>query len=183
MSSIRQNDRMTDVSAWDGSVSIRAAAADDAEQLGRLAFQLVQLHYEWDPLRFIKIDDPNAPRYGWYLSSRADEKDTIVLVATIPESAENGREKIVGYTYARMEGKEWNDLRDPCGMLHDIFVDAPSRRKGVARRLAVETFAQLEKMGAPRILLKTAAKNEAAQKFFATMGFRDTMIEMTRERS
>ncbi|MEO7111056.1 MAG: GNAT family N-acetyltransferase [Polyangiaceae bacterium] len=174
---------MTDVSVWDGFplISIRPAVPEDAEQLGRLAYQLVKLHYEWDPQRFIKIDDPNAPRYGWYLSSRAGEKDTIVLVATIPEPAENGGGKIVGYTYARMEPKDWNDLRDPCGMLHDIFVDAASRRKGIARRLATETFTQLEQLGAPRIVLKTAAKNEAGQKFFAAMGFRDTMIEMTRE--
>ena len=82
-----------------------------------------------------------------------------------------------------MEPKDWNDLLDPYGALHDIFIDASSRRKGVARQLALETFARLEKMGAPRIVLKTAAKNESAQKFFASLGFRDTMIEMTREAS
>jgi ribosomal protein S18 acetylase RimI-like enzyme len=163
-------------------VSIRPAVPEDAEQLGKLAFQLVQLHYGWDPLRFIKLDDPNAPRYGWYLSSRASEKDTVVFVATIPELV-NGREKIIGYTYARMEPKDWNDLRDPVGMLHDIFIDEKSRRKGVARRLALATFAELEKLGAPRIVLKTAAKNAAGQAFFKSLGFRDTMIEMTRERS
>jgi ribosomal protein S18 acetylase RimI-like enzyme len=149
-----------------------------------LAFKLVQLHHEWDPLRFIKLDDPNAPRYGWYLSSRGNEKDTIVLVAiSLEDPPENGREKILGYTYARMEPKDWNDLRDPCGMLHDIYVDETRRRRGVARKLALETFALLEKMGAPRIVLKTAAKNDTAQKFFASLGFRDTMIEMTRESS
>jgi ribosomal protein S18 acetylase RimI-like enzyme len=162
-------------------VSIRAAVPEDAEQLGRLAFQLVQLHHEWDPLRFIKLDDPNAPRYGWYLSSRGGDKDTVVLVATVPEPAADGRDKIIGYTYARMEPKDWNDLLDPYGALHDIFVDGTSRRKGVARKLALATFDELAKLGAPRVVLKTAAKNEAAQKFFATLGFRDTMIEMTRE--
>jgi len=33
----------------------------------------------------------------------------------------------------------------------------------------------------PRVVLSTAAQKEAAQRHFARMGFRRTMIEMTRE--
>jgi RimJ/RimL family protein N-acetyltransferase len=35
--------------------------------------------------------------------------------------------------------------------------------------------------GAPRVVLSTAARNARAQRLFASAGFRDTMIEMTRE--
>jgi RimJ/RimL family protein N-acetyltransferase len=35
--------------------------------------------------------------------------------------------------------------------------------------------------GAPRVVLWTAARNEAAQRLFTEAGFRHTMIEMTRE--
>ncbi len=160
-------------------VTLRLAVPEDAAQLGRLAYQLVKLHHDFDPARFIKIDDPNAPGYGRYLSSRADDPRTVVLVATV---VEGGAEKIVGYTYARFEEKDWNDLRDPAGALHDILVDPGYRKRGIAKKLALETFARLEKMGAPRVILKTAAKNETAQRFFRSIGFRDTMIEMTRER-
>ena len=154
-------------------IEIRPATTADTAGLGKLAAELVDLHYRFDPLRFIQI--PNAAvGYGRFLGSRAGDPKAFVLVA-----AEG--DKVVGYTYAAMEGKDWNDLRDPAGMLHDIYVDAPERRKGVARRLALATFARLEEMGAPRIVLKTAAKNEIAQKFFASLGFRETMIEMTRE--
>ena len=160
-------------------VTLRPAEPKDSEQLGRLAFGLVKLHHEWDPERFIQLTDPNAPKYGWWLSSRGNgDPKTIVLVAVRPDP---DGEKICGYTYARMEDKDWNDLRDPCGMLHDIFVDPNCRRRGIARRLALATFAELEKKGAPFIVLKTAAKNEAAQAFFASIGFRP-MIEMTRSK-
>lgn len=160
---------------------LRPAVPGDAEQLGRLAYQLVKLHHDWDAERFIAITDPNAPRYGSWLGSRAHgDPGAVVLVATLPAS---DGETICGYTYARMEGKDWNDLRDPCGMLHDIFVDPTCRRRGIARRLALETFAELEQKGAPFIVLKTAAKNAAAQAFFASLGFRPTMLEMTRSRS
>lgn len=160
-------------------VSVRPAVPEDAAALGRLAYKLVKLHHDFDPLRFIKIDDPNAPGYGRFLSSPGEPGKKIVLVATIQE---DGAEKIIGYTYASMEGKDWNDLRDAVGALNDILVDEPHRRKGVARKLALETFARLEALGAPRIVLKTAAKNLTAQRFFHSLGFRDTMIEMTRER-
>jgi RimJ/RimL family protein N-acetyltransferase len=42
------------------------------------------------------------------------------------------------------------------------------------------TLAALEGLGAPRIVLSTAVRNEPAQRLFARAGFQPTMIEMTR---
>jgi RimJ/RimL family protein N-acetyltransferase len=47
----------------------------------------------------------------------------------------------------------------------------------------VAVAAALAERGAPRIILSTAKRNEAAQRLFARHGFRPTMIEMTREPS
>jgi ribosomal protein S18 acetylase RimI-like enzyme len=41
---------------------------------------------------------------------------------------------------------------------------------------------RLEALGAPRILLNAMVENESAQRLFASVGFRPTMVEMTRER-
>jgi RimJ/RimL family protein N-acetyltransferase len=41
---------------------------------------------------------------------------------------------------------------------------------------------RLGALGAPRIVLKTSTKNAAAQQLFASLGWRPTMLEMTRER-
>ena len=49
------------------------------------------------------------------------------------------------------------------------------------QRLAVALH--YDRKGAPRVVLHTAALNEAAQRFFERLGFRRTMIEMTRESS
>jgi hypothetical protein len=35
--------------------------------------------------------------------------------------------------------------------------------------------------GAPRLVLHTASKNAPARQFFATLGFRETMVELTAE--
>jgi ribosomal protein S18 acetylase RimI-like enzyme len=40
---------------------------------------------------------------------------------------------------------------------------------------------RLRARGAPRCVLHTASKNVSAQHFFASLGFRQTMIEMTDE--
>jgi hypothetical protein len=39
----------------------------------------------------------------------------------------------------------------------------------------------LRSIGAPRVMLWTAEQNDSAQRLFARLGFRRTMIEMTRE--
>ena len=43
------------------------------------------------------------------------------------------------------------------------------------------TLTELGRRGAPRVVLSTAERNEAAQRLFARAGFRRTMVEMTRE--
>lgn len=47
--------------------------------------------------------------------------------------------------------------------------------------LVEECVRWLAGRGAPRVLLWTAAPNEAARRLFEQLGFRQTMIEMTRE--
>lgn len=88
---------------------------------------------------------------------------------------------MIGYAYAAVEGYDYMSLRGPAGVLHDIFVVPESRRRGVGRLLLDAALAFLKARGAPRVVLTTAEKNEAAQQLFARAGFRRTMIEMTRE--
>jgi ribosomal protein S18 acetylase RimI-like enzyme len=57
------------------------------------------------------------------------------------------------------------------------------RRQGVARRLVDAVREDLRGKGAPRLVLHTASKNGAARQFFAAMGFRETMVELTVELS
>jgi ribosomal protein S18 acetylase RimI-like enzyme len=75
----------------------------------------------------------------------------------------------------------WKELRDACGYIHDIAVDESRRRAGVASALIEAAVEWLRQKGAPRVILGTAEQNEPAQRLFAGLGFRRTMIEMTRE--
>jgi ribosomal protein S18 acetylase RimI-like enzyme len=153
---------------------IRRATPADMPAVGRLGALLVQVHYEFDSLRFMRPSRGTPAGYASFLGSQLDDPDVILLVAERDD-------EVIGYVYAAMEGRDYMSLRDSAGVLHDIIVDPTSRRSGAGRQLLVEALAVLKSRGAPRVVLSTAARNEPAQRLFASMGFRDTMIEMTRE--
>ncbi len=152
---------------------IRPATLDDMPEVGRLGARLVALHHEWDPARFFSI--PNAERgYARWLSAQLRDDDTVILVAV------DGR-KIVGYAYASLMPRDWSDLRAAGGKLHDLYVDAAARRRGVGRQLLDAAIAALEKLGARQVVLMTASRTRRAPALFRDAGFRPTMLEMTRE--
>ena len=153
---------------------IRRATPADLPAIGRLGALLVQTHYDFDSLRFMRPTRGTPAGYASFLGSQLDDPDVIVLVAAREDA-------VIGYTYAALEGRDYMSLRDSAGVLHDIIVDPSARRGGVGRLLLTETLAFLKSRGAPRVVLSTAARNEPAQRLFASMGFRETMIEMTRE--
>jgi ribosomal protein S18 acetylase RimI-like enzyme len=154
-------------------VTIRPARPADRAALGRYGGALMRVHHEFDPQRFLMVDDPEGG-YGHFLVSQIGEPRAVVLVA------ERAGE-VVGYAYAALEPRDWMDLLDACGFLHDVLVDPEARGTGIGERLVRGAVARLEALGAPRVVLKSAARNVPAQRLFEKLGFRHTMIEMTRE--
>jgi len=154
-------------------VAIRPATAADEPALGRYGGALMRLHHEFDPRRFVRSENPEAG-YGRFLVSQLAEPECVVLVA---ERA--GR--VIGYAYAGLEPMSWKDLRAACGYLHDVFVDPAERGAGAGERLVRAAIERLEAQGAPRVVLMSASRNEPAQRLFERLGFRRTMVEMTRE--
>jgi GNAT superfamily N-acetyltransferase len=154
-------------------VTLRLATPADREPLGRYGGALMRQHHAFDPQRFIRSDDPEAG-YGRFLVSQLEEPDVVVLVA---ERA--GR--VIGYAYAGLEPMSWKELRAACGYLHDVYVDEAARGAGVGARLVTAATEWLETRGAPRVVLWSAAGNAASQRLFERLGFRRTMVEMTRE--
>lgn len=150
----------------------RHAGADDEEGLGRLGAELTRRHHAMDAGRFM-VPPPDVERgYGRWLVREAARPGAIVWVATEDEV-------VVGYAYATIEGRDWNELLEDHGKLHDLLVAESARKRGIARELVGRMRAELVLRGCPRILLDTATSNEAAQRLFASLGFRPTMIEMT----
>jgi ribosomal protein S18 acetylase RimI-like enzyme len=154
--------------------AIRRAIESDAAALGRLGGLLLRTHYEFDRQRFMAPGDDPESGYASFLRWQMQEEDVAIFVAE-----QDGQ--VAGYVYAGLEPQSWKELRDAAGFIHDVIVDAAGRRSGMATAL-VEAAAQwLKQRGAPRVLLWTASPNEGAQRLFERLGFRRTMIEMTRE--
>ncbi|MDI1432060.1 MULTISPECIES: GNAT family N-acetyltransferase [Polyangium] len=160
-------------------VLVRPAKPEDVSALGRMGAALVRFHHSLDSLRFFAMGDERG--YGAFLASELGRQGSVVLVAEA--RGEDGAAQVIGYTWGRLEKRDWTMLLDACGALHDIYVEPEARRLGAGRALCVGMIQRLSELGAPRVVLATATKNEAAQKLFASLGFRATMIEMTRERS
>jgi ribosomal protein S18 acetylase RimI-like enzyme len=144
----------------------------DLDEVGVLAGRLMRMHYAYDPDRFLQPIDPERGYVRW-LRTQLDRDDVLLLVAC--------QDRVVGYVYARMEPKSYDELRGACAKLHDIYVDEDVRRQGVGEALLDAVFRLTAERGAPRVVLLTAAQNEAAQRLFKRAGFRTTMLEMTRE--
>ena len=154
--------------------TIRLATPADLPALGRLGALLMRAHYEFDPQRFMDPGTDAAEGYAWFLGKQLKDDDSVIFVA------EDGG-KVVGYVYAALEPISWKELRDACGFIHDILVEESNRRAGTATALMNAATEWLRERGAPRVILGTADKNERAQRLFAKLGFRRTMVEMTRE--
>lgn len=152
---------------------VRSMTKPDLERVGELAAQLVGMHHAFDPNRFLHLPDA-AKGYARYFGSELGNPDVVLLVA------ERGG-AILGYAYGRLEPRSYDQLLDACGKLHDVFVEDRARGQGVGEALVREVIARLGEAGAPRVVLLTARQNEAAQRLFARLGFRTTMLEMTCE--
>ena len=162
----------------DDTFTVRAMTAANLPAAARLAGKLVRMHYELDPLRFLHLPNPEAG-YARYFAGEL-KSDRVVLLVAEKNDAQAG-ESIVGYAYGRLEPRSYNELLDAAGKLHDVLVDESARGHGLGEALVTEMVRRLTERGAPRVVLLTAVQNEAAQHLFKKLGFRTTMLEMTRE--
>jgi ribosomal protein S18 acetylase RimI-like enzyme len=156
------------------SFKIRRAKEADLQTVGKLGALLVRAHFAFDPQRFMAPGTALEESYARFLRTQMKEPDVVIFVAEQDQ-------KIVGYVYAELEPRNWKELREPAGFIHDVVVDESNQRSGIGAALVEAASDWLRDRGAPRIMLWTAEQNSAAQRLFSRLGFRRTMIEMTRE--
>jgi ribosomal protein S18 acetylase RimI-like enzyme len=156
---------------------VRAATPGDVPALARLGARLARAHHRMDPKRFFVV--PGMEKgYAWWLGKERRNRRAVVLAAVLPV---RGREAVVGYAYGRIVPRDWNSLREECGLGIDLMVEPRARRKGIGAALTHALGAALAARGAPRMVIEVATENPDAQAAFARMGFRPTMLELTRE--
>ena len=152
-------------------ITIRPATPSDQEPLGRFGGALMRQHHTADTRRFIQVEHPEAG-YGRFLVSQLSNASSLVLVAERSGT-------VIGYVFADVESTNWMELRGPCGVVHDVYVDESARRLGAGRELMRAAIAWIRSKGRSQVVLQTKTRNEHAQRLFTALGFRPTMIEMT----
>ena len=157
-----------------GSIAIRPAQESDLPALGRLGATLLHTHFAFDAQRFMSPPAEPEDGYAWFLGTQLREPDVCILVAADGDD-------VVGYVYAALEPHSWKELREAAGFIHDVAVAEGHRGRGIGSQLVTGASEWLRAHGAPRVLLWTAERNAAARQLFTRLGFRTTMVEMTRE--
>jgi ribosomal protein S18 acetylase RimI-like enzyme len=155
-------------------LEIREATSADLPALARLGAKLARAHHAMDPARFFVPEGSLEEGYAWWLGKERRSRRAVVLAAL-------RRGRVVGYAYGRIEPRDWNTLRDRCGVGIDLGVEPRARRAGIGAALVDALAAALAARGAPRLVIDVAARNPGARAAFARLGFRETMFELTRE--
>jgi ribosomal protein S18 acetylase RimI-like enzyme len=153
---------------------IRRAQESDLSTLGKLGTLLAQTHFDFDSRRFRLAGAASPEGYAQFLRGQMKHADAAIFVAE-----QDGA--VVGYVFAELEPLSWKELREAAGFIHDLAVDVTHRRSGAGAALMEAAEDWLRERGAPRVILWTAHQNAAAQQLFSRLGFKRTMVEMTRE--
>jgi GNAT superfamily N-acetyltransferase len=149
------------------AVIIRRATRADAAKVAEFVLALFDLHVGWDARRFTQIATLEGAVS--YYGDRADHGS--VLVA---ETDGN----VVGFAYFEFEPVLYAELATKVLWLHDIYVEPDERGTGVGSRLLSAVKDEAKRLGANKILLSVAIKNQDGQRLFRQEGFETTMHEM-----
>ena len=131
--------------------------------------------------------DALAPLFASYLDfyrvaqSSEDQRQFLAERLAAEDSAafgafgESGR--MTGFALCHLAH---NSLRlAPAWILHDLFVDPQSRRKGSARQLLDAVHEAARAAGACEVILSTAHDNRAAQALYESAGYRHDQVFRT----
>lgn len=156
------------------STDVRPATEADLPMLERLGAILLRTHHDFDRARFLVPDADSEAGYAAFLGEQLGKEHVALLVA-------ERKNEVLGYVYASIEPLSWTELRNEAGFIHDVAVVQARRGAGVAHALVAAALAWFRERDVRRVMLWTAEQNPGAQQLFTRLGFRRTMVEMTRE--
>jgi GNAT superfamily N-acetyltransferase len=154
------------------SVTVRRATRKDARRVAEMAIKLAEQHRNYDSRRFSELAPLDQAEE--YYGSQTEAADAAILVAEL----EN---EIVGFTFIQYEAKDYANLLENAVWLHDIYIEETARGQNAGNLLMENSIKAAKELGADKLMLSVAAKNEFAKSFFESKGFRITMVEMMLE--
>ena len=150
---------------------IRLAEAADAERIGELWAEMVAYHAELDAQTY-RPAETGAELYASGILSRLNDADARVLVVEI-------KGEVVGFVngvIANIATEMLMPLR--CGLLADIYLRAPYRRRGLGRQLVERLMLWFRAQGIQSFEWHVSARNHQALAFWKSIGGETTMLRM-----
>lgn len=151
------------------AVTVRRARGKDARAIAEMAIKLVVQHQNYDSRRFARL--ATVEQAEWFYGSQTKAENAAVLVVELDA-------EVIGFAYVQFEAKDYANLLETAAWLHDIYIDERARGAGAGKLLIEKSIEVARELGADKLMLSAAAKNEFARRFFERNGFRETMVEM-----
>ncbi|MBD2346310.1 GNAT family N-acetyltransferase [Anabaena subtropica] len=149
---------------------IRPATPADVPAVLPMVVKICALHESWDAAKYGYLPQPEK-RYEKWLTKLANQERSVFLVA-------DNQGQLVAFVAATVEQEIPVYRTKEFGFIHDLWVEPEYRQQGIAKQIVELTIERFRQMGVEQIRLDTAAINEGARKFFASCGFRVSIIEM-----
>lgn len=146
--------------------SIRRAHSEDRPAIEELWREVDRVHARIQPGFFRPADGP--PRSNAFIMDALHNDDEIVLLAIAAGAP-------VGLVHAQLFDTPGTPTLRPCRRVHieDLVVTQKWRRRGVGRRLMAAAASWARAHGARQVVLTVWDGNEAARRFYDSLGYRD----------
>lgn len=151
---------------------IRPARRDEVGEIAALWAELVAHHQTIDPRLPVAAPDGDE-RYAYALYEHIDHPRRRILVAV------NTQGELMGYVFGLITTLVPPVfIAEQTGLVADMYVRPAYRRQGVGRALYETICVWFRAAGVSTVEWDVAAKNEAAQAFWQSVGGDDIMVRM-----
>lgn len=149
---------------------LRTAQIADIPQLLPLIGKICALHQAWDPAKYGFCHQPEQRYESWLGKLVANPRHLCLVV--------EDQTQLISFLIATVEKEIPLYQLSEFAFVHDLWVEAAYRQRGVARQLVERTIAHFTDLGIAQIRLDTAIANESARALFLDCGFRPSTVEL-----
>ena len=147
------------------TIQIIRARKEHVTELGNLWMEFMRYTQDVDPV-FTPQDGAIPVFIREYLRPAMKAENSLVLVALDDE-------KVAGYSYSLINEPSNLEDRAKYGCIHDLFITATHRRKGLGDRMVAEIMKWFHLNDIHRVELDVLAQNQVASSFWRKQGFTD----------
>ena len=147
------------------TIQIVRAQEEHVTDLGNLWMEFMRHSQDIDPI-FTPQDGAIPVFIREHLRPAMEAENSLVLVALDDE-------KVAGYSYSLIIGTSNLEARAKYGCIHDLFITATYRRKGIGNRIVTEIMKWFHLNDIHRVELDVLVQNQIASSFWRKHGFED----------